>query len=173
MRRFNVLLVRGTLFLRARMGVDSARAAVKAGVNVVHNHCPVVGVMNHGRVYVHHSRVVGEVSTLPASALEADSAISKPIINPAVEADMWAPVAAVPAVAATRPAPVTRRPQKAEAWCHHPYPRHPEIPRITVTPIPRRPKVTIARANGLLVNRNRRRSNVDRNAYSNLRRSRR
>src|ERR1700690_4533000 len=166
---FHVLFVARTFFFGGRMRTNSACATVKARVNVIHDNRTIVCVVNYGRVHVHHRSVVREVAAFPASALKADAAVSEPVINPAIKSDVRAPVAAVPSVAATSPAPIPGRPKEPNSGRPHPRARHPEITGVTVRPITRCPKKPLLRANRLFVNRNCRGPHVDRNSQRNLR----
>ena len=78
----------------------SAGAAVIA--NVVHrsvvDHRRVVNVVNVGDVHVVHRTVVIQSSIIPVCALVAGTAVAVAIIDAAVEADLWAPVAGMPEV---------------------------------------------------------------------------
>src|SRR5580658_7224788 len=104
-------------FLRAGLAHNAA-GAVEAGVvhvddGVALNHGAVdvdVGDVNAAEVGA--GAVVGEDSAAPLTAKEADAAVAEAIIDAAVEADVWAPVASVPSIEAAGEAPVARRPEK-------------------------------------------------------------
>src|SRR5207245_7488127 len=82
--------------------LDTAWAVVAYIPRVIHNNGPVVDVRHIGHVYVSDRAVVEEGATSPLAAVEADAAVSEPIVDAAVEADMWAPITPVPAIDAIR-----------------------------------------------------------------------
>src|SRR6185312_1169959 len=156
-RRRSVLLMRPVLFLSRRPRIDAAIAAVEARVDAHVRHVYVldIRVMDHGAVHVHDSGVIGEVAALPASAEEPHAAISEAVVDAAVEADVRSPIALMPDEGASAPAPVTGGPQQANGRRPHPHTGHPVIAGRTVGPVPRRPKIAVAWAEGLRVDRQR------------------
>src|SRR5579863_1390244 len=108
-----VLLACRALFCCGRAGVDSTGAAVIADVvdrGVVDDGL-VVDVGDVGIADVIHRAVIVEGSMVPISALIADATISVSIVNATVEADLRAPVAAIPGESAATPTPIARRPE--------------------------------------------------------------
>jgi hypothetical protein len=139
-----VLLVSRHLFCLGRAGVDSASAAVVAyPVHIcVVDHRRVVNVVNVGDVYVVHRTIVVKLPVLPTPALIAGTAITIAVIHTSVEADVTAPVAAVPLIGIATPTPVTWSPEQANRGCHHPRTRYPEVAFISVGPVAGRPQIT-------------------------------
>ena len=87
-----MLFAHGRLLLRARSGIDAIRSIETGTVDdrgVMDHGVVNVRVVDHRRVHVQHSGVIGEVSTLPTSAKEACAAVSESIVNATVEADMF------------------------------------------------------------------------------------
>jgi len=107
---FEMMLVfRGEL-VRGRVRLDAAGAVERHMVDVVDDG-PVIHVGDVDAAHVHDRAVVEVSSTAPVTALESNTAIAEAVIHTAVEADMRTPVATVPRINATAPAPVSRRPQ--------------------------------------------------------------
>ena len=111
-RRRSVLLVRRCLFCLGRTSVNTTCAAVVTDPV----HCRtvddrrVVNVVNVGDVHVVHRTVVVKLSVLPTSAFIAGSTVAVTVVHATVEADLLAPVAAIPGVGVAAPAPITRSP---------------------------------------------------------------
>src|SRR3984885_8369838 len=168
-----VVLV-GRLHLHSRRVPLNAFAPIEAYVVDVHD-----GVFRHDRaVLVHigdvyasevsYSPVVGEHSTTPLASDETDAAEAEAVVNATVEPNMRSPVAAVPAVHSAFITPVAWGPQKTGAGRLRPHAWNPEVARISVGPVARGPEVTRRRNRWLLIDRQRRRSKVDRNADDDL-----
>ncbi len=87
----------------ARLNVDAAVASVVADavggpstvVHIVDHDVVLVDVVNVGDVYVRDRAVVVEVMPVPVAAKVAEADVAKAVIDTAVKAHMWAPVAAV------------------------------------------------------------------------------
>jgi hypothetical protein len=164
-RRPRVLLVRRCLFRRAGAGVSSAVAAVIAHpVGRVVDNGLVVNVVNVRHVHVIYRSVVLEGSVIPISAFIAGTAIAVAVVDAAIKADMRTPVAFIPGIGIAAPAPITGSPEQARFGSHHPRTRHPVVAFIPVSPVARRPQVTIGGGHRLLVYRQRRGSDRDRHA---------
>src|SRR5580704_8246255 len=137
-----MLLTHGRLLLGARSSIDAARS-VEAGTvddrGVMNDGVVNVRVVDDRRVHMQDSRVVGEVSALPAPAIEAYAAVTESIVNPTVKADVGPPVTGMPGVKAAAPAPVSGSPKKDRPGSHYPDSRNPVVAGITVSPIPRGP----------------------------------
>jgi hypothetical protein len=97
-------------FVSGRMRPDTAGAVERHVINVVDDG-PVVYVGDMNTTHVHGRAVIKECTTAPVTALESNTAIAEAVIHTAVETDMRTPVAAVPGIDTTAPAPVPRRPQ--------------------------------------------------------------
>jgi hypothetical protein len=110
-QRTNVLLTHGSELTLRGSRVDAAAAAVVADAGVVvHDHGAVVDVGDVGGVDVVDRAVVHEAVMVPVAAVVAGTGIAVAVGNSAVEADMRAPVAGVPAIEAAEEAPPGRRP---------------------------------------------------------------
>jgi hypothetical protein len=101
--------------------------------------------------------VVGEIISMPVSALIANADISKAVIHSAIEADVAAPIAVVEAIASTDEAPVGRRPQCALVGRPDPGSWNPVIAAGTPAPVARSPEIARLRNGRLLIIRKRRR----------------
>ena len=123
-----------------RMRLDTTGAVERHVVPVVDNG-PVVYVGDMNTTHVHGRAVIKERTTAPVTAFESNTAITEPVIHTAVETDMRTPVAAVPGIDATAPAPVPRCPQQSGRRRQHPSARHPVVTIVTVGPIARRPHI--------------------------------
>jgi hypothetical protein len=93
-----------------RMRLDTAGAVERHVVDVVDDG-PVVHVGDMNTTDVYGCAIIKERTAAPVTALESNTAITEPVIHAAVETDMRTPVAAVPGINATAPAPVPRCPQ--------------------------------------------------------------
>jgi NAD/NADP transhydrogenase beta subunit len=63
--------------------------------------------MYHAVVYVPAAAIIVEHSTIPSATPKAMAIITKAIINPAIKADVRAPITGIPVVKSTSKAPVT------------------------------------------------------------------
>src|SRR5580692_2979719 len=145
-------------FSGSRTSVNATTAAVEADaihVRVIVDHCAVIYVVHVGDVHVVHAAVVEEVAPVPVATFITEAAVAETVVNAAVEANLRAPVAGVPEISATTPAPVARRPEEADLRCDYPRAGDPVIAVRSVGPIARRPDVAIARAGRLHINRQR------------------
>src|SRR6202046_5580003 len=116
-----------------------------------------VDIVNYRYVYVAHRPVVEKTSTLPVPALEPHSAVSKTVINAAIEADMRSPIALVPPIPSVVPSPIPWSPQKTRSRRLYPRARHKIIITIVsaVSPVTVRPNIIVSGANRLDVHRQR------------------
>jgi len=122
------------------------------------------------RVHVAHRAVVVEVVALPTAPGVAVSVVAVAVVDTAVEADRWPPVAAVPPIHAIVEAPISGRPIEPDRGRLHPRSGHPivavnRIPR----PIAGLPNRVRSGRHRLRVIRNRRRPNCHGDAERNLR----
>jgi hypothetical protein len=138
----------------------------------------------HGRVVVHHGRVVGVMddrcvhicdravivvnSASPVPARESHACVSKPIVNAAIESNVWSPVARVPQIGSSAPTPITWSPQQSHRRRHHPRSGNPVIVVISIRPITRSPDIPRSRAGRLHVYGKSWRPDSNGNAYSYL-----
>src|SRR5271163_2507792 len=161
----NVLLV-GCLQLGCRRPRLDARAAVEADVLVVDDSVlrddgtVLIDVGHVDAAKVRNGAVVGESSTAPLATGAANAAVAEAVINPTVEADVRAPVAAVPAVNAAGKAPIARRPKNANPGRLHPNTGNPIIARVPVRPVAGGPEIARSGERGLHIHGQSRWSNV-------------
>ena len=143
---------------------DPANATVKADtIDRGIFDARIVDIGHPGVAHVVDTAVVAECTVVPIATLIADARITKSIVNPAVIANMRTPVAAVPGIARTAPAPIAGSPQSTDKGCRHPGAGHPVVVTVASTPGPisRCPHVAVARHDRLRVNRQCRRRNSD------------
>ena len=125
-----------------------ARAAVVADVVVVDD-----GVLlNHGAVFVdvghmhaaevRDRAVIRKGSATPLAAEEADAAVAEAVVHSAVEANVGAPVAAMPSVETTCESPITGSPEYADPRRINPDAGNPVIAGVAVGPVAGSPYVT-------------------------------
>src|SRR6202158_3458003 len=167
----NVMFALGGSFRGSRPGVDSAFATVEADMvvgGVVDHGFVDVGVVDDGGVHVGDGGVVVKLPAAPFAAVEAYAAVAEAVVNAAVEAYVRAPISPVPEVDATAPAPIARGPEKARLRREHPGARNPEVTIVAIGPVPRRPKIALPWTDGLGVNGQSRRANVNRDSHRNL-----
>jgi hypothetical protein len=126
----------------------------------------VVDVVDNGDVHISYSAVVQEPVTLPTPAFEAFSEITEAVNDAAIEADMRTPVPVIKHKSAVDPCPVRGRPEKANLRRKDPGPWHPEVIVIVVAPRPvaGSPDIAVTRAKWLLIDRQRRRPEGNRDA---------
>ena len=119
---------------------------------------------------VRHGAVVGEDSAAPLAAEEADAAVAESVVNPAIEADVRAPVAGVPSISAARKSPVAGGPQNANTGRLHPNAGNPVVASVPVGPVAGGPDIARGGQRGLHVHGQGGRSNVhgDTDADGNL-----
>jgi len=136
--------------------LDAAPSAVVAHAVdgcVADNGAVNIGVVNHGRVYVHDGGVVAKVASAPASAVEALAAVAVAVIHTAVEAHLGAPVSGVPEVGTATPTPVAGGPEQADGRGGDPGSGNPVVASGSGVPGPVAggPHVIGSRTDGLLV----------------------
>ena len=171
-RGVDVLFVLRGAFLGRRYSSGAARTAIEAGAHadVFVDHSAIdERVVNDRGVYVDDRGVVGETPAAPFTAHETHAAIAESVIHAAVETDVRAPVAGMPAVNAAGEAPVTGSPEEADARRSDPNARNPVVACVTVCPVTGSPKIAFGRARRLHVNGQRRGANVYGDAYRDLR----
>src|SRR5579862_1799184 len=110
----NMMLLRRLQLVGVGLGVDAAVAAVEAGagdvgvardVDVVDDGLIVdVGDMRAAEIV--HGLVVVEMVVIPETAEIAGADIAEAVIDAAIEADMRAPITAMPEIGAVNPAPI-------------------------------------------------------------------
>src|SRR5215468_2025682 len=160
-----VLLVGcGALLLR-RLRRRSAGAAVEADfghVDVVVDHGLVVDVCDVDASEIVHRAIVDEHAAPPKAARIAHAGIAKSVIDATVEADVWSPITRVPKIDAIPPAPIARGPKQAHRGGQYPRPGHPIVAVVTPCPVTRRPDIAGPGNWRLLVDRQHRRRDGDR-----------
>jgi hypothetical protein len=141
---------------RPCLNASTAAVVADAGYIVVHNYGAVdVGIVNDRCVYIDHGGVIAEHASGPASAVEANAAVSEPVVHAAIEANLRPPIPGVPCVDTIRPAPITGRPEQAHGWSHHPCTGNPVIAVWPPGPVARSPDVIRRGAYGLHIHRQR------------------
>jgi hypothetical protein len=106
-----MIMFRGKL-VSGRVCLKSTGPAIEGHMtDVVVDDGPVIDVRDMDTPDVHDRAVIEVTSTAPVTALESNTAISEAVVHAAVEANMRAPVAAVPGVDTTSPTPVAGRPE--------------------------------------------------------------
>jgi len=145
------------------------RAAVEADMvrvddRVLRNNGPIlVDVRYVHSSEIRHRAVVSENPAAPFAADKADSSVAESIVDPAIEADMRTPVSRVPSVNAPAKSPIPGSPKQTSLRGPHPDTGNPEVTGISISPVTGSPNKTWCRQWRLHVNRQRGRSNIDRN----------
>jgi hypothetical protein len=158
-----MLLTGGGNLLRRRPHRSTAGTAIVANVGrVVDDDGLVVDVGDRRVGDVVDGAVVEESAAAPIAAFVADASIAVSIGNAAVEADFRTPIAFMKGIDAVVPAPISWRPQQLRFRRQRPRARYPIIARIVIPgPIAGRPDVAWGRDRRLIVNRQRRRRDID------------
>src|ERR1700722_11272516 len=163
-------LMGGRLFLGRRALVESAVAAIIADAGdrrTVHDPC-FIHVANHGDVYVGHRTIVEKVTVVPTSAFVTVTEIAEAIVDSAIKSYLRTPVAIMENVPAVSPAPVSGRPEKTNFRSQYPSSGNPIVIIVSISPVARRPNVTIAGTYRLIVDRQLRRCNRNRDSHAHL-----
>jgi hypothetical protein len=131
-------LMRYRVFLSGRSRVVST-GAVEAGVIIivgpVVDHCAVnVGITDNRRIHFPNRGIIMEGASFPPATEEARSIIAEAIVDPAIESDPGAPIAAVPDIGAVCIAPITRSPEEPRPRRHNPVAMNPEIAVLPIGP---------------------------------------
>jgi hypothetical protein len=121
-----------------------------AGI-VVDDNGAVVNVGDVDDVNAIDGAVVVKIVAVPVAAIVAVAGVAETIINTAIEAYVWTPVAAVEAPAIVIPTPVTRSPKGAIVGRSTPGAGDPVIACGSPVPVTGGPKVVWCRGFGLLV----------------------
>src|SRR6266550_1002421 len=136
---------------------DSAGTTVEADAvyrGVVMDDGRVVGVVDHRDVHVAHGAVVIVISAAPVAADETDASVAEAVINAAVEADSWSPVACVPEI---------------DTFAKSPVAGNPEVTVGSVSPVTGNPDVARSGTDRLHIDGQGGRANADGDAHGNLR----
>ena len=167
----NMVVAHRRLLLRTRPGLYPARSAIEARTaRPVVDHRPVdISIMYNGGIDPGDSRIVPEMTAIPAAADIPDTAIAETIVDAPIEAYMRAPIAGMPAIYSGRKTPIARRPKKSYFRRSRPIAGYPIITVIPIGPITGYPKISIRGTRRLFVYRNSRRRNSYRQANANLR----
>lgn len=137
------------------------------GIVVVVDHRRIdIGVADVRRTDVVGRAIVGELITLPATAAVAFPAVAVAVINAAIEADIRSPVSGVENKRTAAPTPIGGSPKHPDLRRLHPGSRHPVVTIFAIGPKAGSPQVTLTRAIGLDIDRQRRRR--DRNGKRDL-----
>jgi hypothetical protein len=108
-----MLFVNCGQFCGTRTNVDSTGTAVIAYprvVGVVVDHRAVVDVVHLVHIHTIDASVVIEMALVPVPSLVSKAHIAETIIDAAVVADVWSPIAAIEAVMTVGIAPIAGRP---------------------------------------------------------------
>jgi hypothetical protein len=130
-----------------------------------------IGVTSDRPINISNRSVIVEGPAFPAATIVSDTPVAEAVVHAAVEPDVRSPIAAMPGVKPSGVTPITRRPEKANFGRVSPVSQDPVVSIDAIGPITRYPYVTVGRARGLIIYRQRRWRDVDRNAhtYSDLR----
>src|SRR6266566_8059266 len=147
--------MRGCLFFLRRPHCRSARPAIEAdsrctGFNV---NSLLVDMSDRDVTKIVDRSIVDEHAIVPPATLITDAAVTKAVIDSAIETNVGAPIACVPYVDSIAPSPIARRPQQGYCRRQHPGARNPVISNRANPPIAGDPYVTGCRNRGLLVDR--------------------
>ena len=160
MGSFEMPLVHESFIVMRRPPVDPTWPAIECYARpLVDNHSTVVDV-DVGNSDVVNGAVVIKRPAMPIAAFVAFAEITEAVIDPAVEADVRAPITGMPKVGAAAKRPIARSPEQARLRCNHPSTRHPVISIRSVSPVAGSPNISIARTRRLGINRQHRRRNV-------------
>ena len=116
-----VTLVPGLHVLRCRTSTDTAGTSVVADAvygDIIDD--SVVGIVNVGDVNIVYSGVVVELVVLPAATLVSVAEVTEAVVDPAIKADDWPPIACGEEEAGAVPSPVARRPKITGHGSEHP-----------------------------------------------------
>ena len=159
------------LFFMARSRTNATVAAVIADAvygRIVVDDCGVVGIVDFRDIDVVHRAVVVKAVVVPAAAFITAAEIAVAVIYAAVKANLWAPITLMESKDSSAPTPIGRRPEKTGFRSQHPGAGDPKIIIPIPGPIARSPDIALLRADGLLIDGQRRRSIADGNADANL-----
>src|SRR6516165_5370889 len=136
--------MRGYLFFLRRPHCRSARPSIEAdsrctGFNV---NILLVDMSDRHVAKIVDRSIVDEHAIVPAATLITDAAISKAVIDSAVETNVGTPIACVPYVDSVTPAPIAWRPEQADRWRQYPGAWNPVVSDWADSPIAGRPYVT-------------------------------
>ena len=107
--------------------------------------------MRIGAIEVIDRSVVVEVAATPVTAFIAEADVAEPVVDPAIVADVPAPVATIEAVSVVPETPVSRGPEGALVGSFNPRAGYPVITHRSKGPIAGRPYVVVAGILGLIV----------------------
>ena len=170
-RSRNMVLIHRHLLLCRRPRLHATGATIETcAAIIVDDHCTVdIRIMDHGSIYPGNRGIVTKMAAIPLATAIPYTTITKPIVNPAIKSNMRTPIAAMPAIGATGPAPIARSPQKSYSRRRRPVTRHPVISiSIIPGPVTRYPKITVHRTKRLLIDRYGRRCNMYGNSNADL-----
>src|SRR5713226_9399568 len=159
------------LFFGALSRVHATPAAVVADTvycGIVVDDYGVVGTMDFRDVDIVHRAVVVKAVVVPAAAFITAAQIAVAVIYPAVKTNPWAPITLMENKHSSAPTPIGRRPEKTGFRSRHPGAGDPKIIIPIPGPIARSPEIALLRAEGLLIDGQRRRRIADGNADADL-----
>ena len=171
-RRRRVRLFRGGLFFGGWRVLHPVGSAIVRDVGDVDDR----GLLNDGlvhidvgyraAVHVDNRGVIGKVPAVPRAAGKADAHVATPVVHAAIIADVWSPIAGMPAIMASPKAPVAGGPESASIGSRDPCAGYPVITEETVVPIAGGPDQVRLRAGRLFVDGHRRWRFIDRDFHS-------
>lgn len=156
---------RGCLFTGIGFGLRPSWA-VETGAcpgGVLHYRAVDVSVVDYCRIDAADGGVIAEGAADPFAAIITAAVISKPVVNPAIKAYRWSPIAIGKNVTPAAKSPVAGRPIPPNPRWRDPNARDPVVSVVAVGPVARCPDVALNGTKRLLVNRDGRRSDSDRN----------
>jgi hypothetical protein len=131
-------------FRRRGPRLDSTAAAVVTDpiATVVRNSI-FVNVVNYCGIHIGDRAIVFNRAVVPIRAIITAARISEAVIDAAVEADMWTPIARVSNIEAVLVTPVWRRPQRSNPGCDHPSSGDPIVTGRRIIPVTGRPEIVV------------------------------
>ena len=167
-----VVFTHGHLFLAGWAGVDATGASIitHAVIYIIINDGPVdIRIMDHRCVDMSDGRIISEVATRPFTTVVTMSSISVAVVNTSIEADVGAPITAMPAIVAACETPITRRPEIAYHGGGIPVAGDPIIAvNIVICPITGDPEVSVRRTWWLIIDGYGRGCDANRDPYADL-----
>ena len=172
LRSLNMPIPHSRLLPRIRTITDAARPAIIT--YPIHRDIPNHGsidiyISHYGRVDTRNRRVIPETPAIPFPTIITTATISTTIIDTAIISYMRPPITGIPSVYATDITPVTRGPVISHLRRSLPITGDPEITVIPICPVPGYPDISLRRTRRLLIHRDRRRRDMNRNSNANLR----
>jgi hypothetical protein len=140
----NMVIVFRSQLMRIWARVDTTFSTVEAHTSYIDviDHRLVVHIGDVHATKVGNRPVVVEGTTTPVASLKTDTAIPVSVVDAAVKSYVRAPIAGMPEIRTTAPAPVARCPKEARGGRHNPCARYPVVIALVVSPIAGCPDIT-------------------------------